>query len=121
MLRRIRDEHGGGLTLVAFKKLVREQFLMLMLDEANAVSAIPAMLARDSGNAARAGQELRRVIEAVGLKSERGKQRLVEIEAMFTRTGEPPSSAAGSMNAPPSAHRSDRRSRRAGNSRKKVA
>ena len=42
LLRRMREETGKGLTLAAFKKLVREQFFMLLLDERRAVEAIPA-------------------------------------------------------------------------------
>ena len=42
LLRRMREEAGRGLTLAAFKRLVREQFLMLLLDERSAVAAIPA-------------------------------------------------------------------------------
>ena len=54
LLRRIRDEHGGGLTLGEFKQLVREQFFMLLLDEERALGAIPSMLASDRDGAARA-------------------------------------------------------------------
>ena len=52
-LRRMREEAGQGLTLAAFKKLVREQFFMLLLDERRAVEAIPAMLAKDPELASR--------------------------------------------------------------------
>ena len=47
LLRRMREEAGKGLTLAAFKKVLREQFFMLLLDERRAVEAIPAMLAKD--------------------------------------------------------------------------
>ena len=47
LLRRMREETGKGLTLAEFKKLLREQFFMLLLDERRAVEAIPAMLAKD--------------------------------------------------------------------------
>jgi hypothetical protein len=46
-LRRMREEAAEGLTLSAFKKLLREQFSMLLLDERRAVEAIPAMLGKD--------------------------------------------------------------------------
>jgi Protein of unknown function (DUF3141) len=82
-IRLIRDEHGGGLTLAAFKQLVRDQFFILLLDEDHAVAAIPAMFARDRAGAALAGRELRRLTEAVGLGSEIAKARLARIEAMF--------------------------------------
>ena len=73
LLRRIRDEAGSGLTLSAFKKLVREQFLMLLLDERRAVEAIPAMLEKDPKLASRMADNLHRVIDAVGLRSEVGR------------------------------------------------
>ena len=53
LIRRLREETGKSLTIDAFKKLVREQFLMLLLDERRAVEAIPAMLARDPELASR--------------------------------------------------------------------
>jgi hypothetical protein len=86
LLRQIRDEAGGGLTLSAFKKVVREQFLMLVLDERRAVEAIPAMLRKDAKLAFRMADKLHRVIEAVGLQTKLGKARLGEIETFFEIT-----------------------------------
>ena len=83
LLRRMRDEAGGGSSLGAFKKLVREQFLMLLLDERRAVEAIPGMLARDPKSASRMAGILHRVIDAVGLRSELGRARLAEVERLF--------------------------------------
>jgi Protein of unknown function (DUF3141) len=83
LLRRMRDEAGGGLTLAAFKKLVREQFFMLLLDERRAVDAIPAMLARDPELASRMASSLHEVIDALGLRTELGRARLAEVEPLF--------------------------------------
>jgi hypothetical protein len=83
LLRRMRDEAGGGLSLDAFKRLVREQFFMLLFDERRAVNAIPAMLARDPKSASRMAGILHRVIDAVGLRSELGRARLAEVERLF--------------------------------------
>ena len=83
LLRRIRDEAGGGLTIPAFKNLVREQFLMLLLDERRALEAIPSMLAKDPKLASRMEDNLHRVIDAVGLRSKVGQARLAEIETLF--------------------------------------
>ena len=41
LLRRMREEFGKGLPLSDFKQLVREQFLMLLIDERRAVEVIP--------------------------------------------------------------------------------
>jgi hypothetical protein len=85
--RRIRDEHGGGLTLKAFKQLVRRQFFMLLLDEDLAVDAIPAMLARDRDRALRAGRDLRRLMDAVGIRNDLSRTRLSKMEAVFAALG----------------------------------
>jgi pimeloyl-ACP methyl ester carboxylesterase len=86
-LRRIREETGQGLTLSAFKRLVREQFFMLLLDERRAVEAIPAMLDKDPDLASRAASNLQRMIDVVGLRSQVSKDRLAEIKRLFERTG----------------------------------
>jgi hypothetical protein len=83
LLRRIRDEHGGGLTLAEFKQLVRDQFFMLLLDEERAVAAIPSMLATDRQGAAQAVRDLRRMIETVGLRTKAAKARLADVEAIL--------------------------------------
>ena len=67
LLRRMRKETGGDLTLSEFKKLLREQVLMLSLDERRAVEAIPAMLAKDRKLASQLALKLRRLIGVVGV------------------------------------------------------
>lgn len=121
LLRRIREEHGGGLSLAEFKQLVREHFLMLVLDEARAIEAIPTMLGRDREHAARAGRELRRVIEAVGLRSDEGRRRLAAIEALFAEAGPKPSSKGEGLSLPDSSGPRVYTSRRVGSSRKGAA
>ena len=83
LIQQMRDDAGSGLTLSAFKKLVREQFFTLLIDEAAAIEAIPAMLARDPDLAARLGASMRRLIKVVGIQSEAGRARLADIEALF--------------------------------------
>jgi len=87
LLRRMRDERGGGLTLAEFKQLVRDQFFMLLLDEERALAAIPAMLATDRQEAARIARDMQRMIEVVGLRTKAAKTRLAEIEPMFATVG----------------------------------
>jgi pimeloyl-ACP methyl ester carboxylesterase len=89
LLRRMREEAGKGLMLAAFKKLLREQFFMLLLDERRAVQAIPAMLARDPELGSRMIGNLHRLIDVVGLRSEVEKARLAEIEALIEGSSEP--------------------------------
>jgi len=82
-LRHMRQDAGKGLTLAAFKKLVREQFFMLLLDERRAVEAIPDMVARDPDLASRIAVNLRRMIDMVGLRTSLAKARLAEIEELM--------------------------------------
>ncbi len=83
LLRRAREEAGDGLSLAEFKRLVREQFFMLLLDERRSVEAIPAMLAKGPDLASRMAGNLHRLIDAVGLRSSLSKARLAEIEELI--------------------------------------
>jgi hypothetical protein len=83
LLRRAREEAGEGLSLGEFKQLAREQFLMLLLDEDHAVEAIPVMLAKDRDLASRMTANLRRMIDAVGLRTSSAKARLAEIDEII--------------------------------------
>jgi pimeloyl-ACP methyl ester carboxylesterase len=83
LLRRMREETGKGVSLMAFKQILREQFLMLLLDERRAVEAIPSMLKSDPDFAARMKGKLDRMIELVGVQSRTSRARLVEVEALF--------------------------------------
>jgi len=85
LLRRLREETGKGLNLAAFKKMVRDQFLMLLVDERRAVEAIPAMLARDPDLAARLVENARQFIDEVGLHSRLAKSRLAEVDVAFEK------------------------------------
>src|SRR5262249_7849851 len=86
-LRHTRQDAGRGLTLAAFKKLVREQFFMLLLDERRAVEAIPDMVARDPDLASRNAVNVRRMIDMVGLRTSLAKARLAEIEELMKGKG----------------------------------
>jgi hypothetical protein len=85
LVRRMREETSRGLALTAFKRLVREQFFMLLLDEQRAVEAIPVMLARDPDLASRLIENARRLLDEVGLRSKAGRNRLAEIEMAFEK------------------------------------
>ena len=94
LIRRMREEVGKGFTLAAFKRLIREQFFMLLLDERRAVEAIPAMLDRDPDLASRMTGKLREVIDVVGLSSNVAKARLAEIETLIEASGQREASRA---------------------------
>jgi pimeloyl-ACP methyl ester carboxylesterase len=82
-VRQLRQEAGKGLTLDEFKRTLREQFYVLLLDERRALQEIPRMLAKNPELAEGLVGVLRRMIDLVGLKSDKAKARLAEIENMF--------------------------------------
>ena len=45
MLQKLRDEHAKDVTLARFKQLVRDQFMMVLLDPEEAIETLPKLLA----------------------------------------------------------------------------
>jgi len=86
-LRRMREESGKGVPLADFKKALREQFLMLLLDERACIEAIPRMIATDAKLAAQLSESLHDVIGVVGVSSPQAKARLAEIEELLEAGG----------------------------------
>jgi len=82
MLRQIRAAHDG-LTLEAFKKILREQYFSLMLDREAALAAIPKMLPADGPTRKRMLEAIRRTVNAAGVASGERADRLKQIEALF--------------------------------------
>jgi pimeloyl-ACP methyl ester carboxylesterase len=87
-LRAMRREAGKGYSLEEFKRVFRDQFLMLLLDERRALAAIPSMFAQDADLAHRMEDALRRMIDAVGLRSDEAKSRMAEIEHLIEEAEE---------------------------------
>jgi hypothetical protein len=73
------------LKLPRLKETLREQFLIMKLDEERAIAAIPRLLPEDSRQRDAARAAIRRVLGARGNLSEAGKQRLEHIEALFSK------------------------------------
>ena len=69
--------------LSRFKEIVRDQFLILRLDEERAIAALPKLLPADRRARETALGLLRRIIEARGAPSEEGARRMRRIEALF--------------------------------------
>jgi pimeloyl-ACP methyl ester carboxylesterase len=84
LVRRMREETGGDMSLGTFKQMLREQFFMLLIDERRALEAIPAMLEKDPGLAAQMEKKLHRVLSVVGLQTSDAKSRLAEMQALFS-------------------------------------
>jgi pimeloyl-ACP methyl ester carboxylesterase len=73
--------------LARFKEIVKEQYLLLLLDEERAIAALPKLLPDNRRQCAEALALVRRVLAAPGILPEEGRRRLERIEAMF---GGPP-------------------------------
>jgi hypothetical protein len=86
LLRRMRQEAGKSVPIRAFKKMLREQFFMLIIDERGAIDAIPEMLARDPEMAADMEKKLERMIEALGLQSSEAKERYDAMRTAFAQS-----------------------------------
>ncbi len=90
LLRAMRKEAGKGYTLGEFKRVLREQFLLLLLDEQQAVAVIPDMLAKSPALARRMADALHRMVETIGLHSDEAKARMAEIERLFEQAADEP-------------------------------
>jgi hypothetical protein len=83
VLRDIRDQNKG-ITLQAFKQMLREQYFSLLLDRDAALAAIPKMLQSEPELHGRVQEALHRTVQAAGeLSGERAK-RLAQVEALFS-------------------------------------
>jgi hypothetical protein len=82
---RMRDAHPSHrqMTLAAFKALVREQYLMLVIDEEAALHAVPALLPDAIEDRRAAFATLRQIIEASGTPGDAPAARLQRVAALF--------------------------------------
>jgi hypothetical protein len=83
MLRRIRAERCSQITLSEFKQDLREQYLMLRLDERRAVEAIPVLLKGHEGEARDLLEHIRQIVTAGGPLGDEAQKRLTEVEHLF--------------------------------------
>jgi hypothetical protein len=85
MVRRIRRSQSGmpQLSLADFKALVREQYLMLLIDPDASVAAIPSMLPADRETRVEALDLVKRVLGAAGEIADEAAERLRRIERLF--------------------------------------
>ena len=75
-----------------FKELMKEQFLIMRLDEERALAAIPQLLPNDDEQRAAMLRAIHRLITASGALPEEKKPRLARIEALFGKPAEERSS-----------------------------
>jgi hypothetical protein len=85
IVRRIRSAQQDmpSLTLADFKALVREQFLMLLIDEEAALAAIPSMLPPEPETRRKAFELIKELLSARGELTETDKERLARIAKLF--------------------------------------
>ena len=100
-VRRIRRDQAQmpSLSLVEFKALVREQFYMLLIDQEDALSAIPKMLPDDIEVRRRAFDLLKHVMSARGQVDAEDQTRLSRVAGLFG-VAEQSESAAGAIAFP---------------------
>jgi len=70
-------------SMAQLKEALREQSLLLRMDEERAVAAVPALLPRGSAERARMLTSVRRLVSAQGELSQEGRRRLARIEKLF--------------------------------------
>ncbi|MGG5818224.1 DUF3141 domain-containing protein [Falsiroseomonas sp. HW251] len=96
VIRRIREAYGRQtLPLPEFKRIVREQFFMLLVDEAEALATLPQLLPADPEKRAEAFALIRSVVDATGDIPPQEAERLATIERIFL--GEPDPAAGGKV------------------------
>src|SRR5260370_39280820 len=74
--------------LARFKEIVKEQYLILLMDAERGITALPKLLPANRRQCEEALALVRRVLVARGALPEKGRRRLERIEAMFA--GPPP-------------------------------
>ncbi|TPE51779.1 DUF3141 domain-containing protein [Amaricoccus solimangrovi] len=84
-IRRLRDAYAAlpRMTLAGFKAAVREQYLMLLIDEEAALAAIPALMPGPIAERREGFAALRGVLEARGAADEAREERLRRVAALF--------------------------------------
>jgi hypothetical protein len=82
---RLRDAHEAHrrMTVAEFKALVRDQYRMLLIDEAAALGAIPALLSDAMEERRKAFAIIRAIVEASGAPGDAPQARLQRVAALF--------------------------------------
>ena len=74
---------NGQVSMVELKACLKEQYLLVRLDEERAVRAIPKLLPDDEHAKHFGLDALHRMVEARGALTEEGKRRLSRVESLF--------------------------------------
>jgi hypothetical protein len=71
------------MSLAQFKEMVKEQFLLVALDEERAIAALPRLLGDDASARKTALDAVQKVLAAPGDLSDVARQRLARVEALL--------------------------------------
>jgi pimeloyl-ACP methyl ester carboxylesterase len=71
------------LSMVRLKEMVRQQYLLVCLDQERAITALPKLLGADANGRKATLDVLQRVLSARGDMSDEGRRRLARVEALF--------------------------------------
>ncbi|MBL0373591.1 DUF3141 domain-containing protein [Rhizobium sp. KVB221] len=84
-IKRLHKSHDSAstMTLAGFKELIREQFLMLLIDEEASLAAIPALLPDDMEARQKGLSALHEVLTAPGELPPEGEERWQRLQALF--------------------------------------
>jgi pimeloyl-ACP methyl ester carboxylesterase len=85
MLKLIRASRPGDkrTSMVRLKEMMRQQYLLVCLDQERAITALPKLLGADANERKTTLDVLRRVLSARGDMSDEGKRRLARVEPLF--------------------------------------
>ncbi|MCL6699706.1 DUF3141 domain-containing protein [Sphingomonas sp. NSE70-1] len=85
MIKQLHDAQPPGRprTMEQLKEAVRDQYLLLKIDQKRAVAAIPKLLPRDPEERASTLRSIQRIIFATGEPTGEAKRRLAEVESLF--------------------------------------
>ncbi len=86
MLALIRDSRPAAkrMSLARFKLVLREQVMLVLLDEERAVDALPGLLGTDAAARTKALETLHQLIAARGELPAEGQRRLARVETLFS-------------------------------------
>src|SRR5271155_1627835 len=88
------------ISLLKFKELVKEQSLIMTLDEERAVAAISKLLPADRTERSAAIKAIGRIIAAGGAMPDEGKRRLARVEALFGESKSDPTESGARRRIP---------------------
>ena len=98
IIRRIRNEMGHEkLPLAEFKRIIRQQFFMLMIDEAHAIKSLSSLLPDDDSSRSEALALLRTIVEGTGEMPEEVARRMAVVEQIFVGDADAPESGSGKV------------------------